>query len=89
MESDGATRLYDIRPLRPGEVENLAEDSSVLVIQVTGSHTGTTRPEVVLVFEVGERYARALHLPDGDQYLWVHDRMRRVPRSPSTYPLGG
>ena len=32
MESDGATRLYDKRPLRPGEVENLAEDSSVLVI---------------------------------------------------------
>ena len=82
VESDGATRLYDMRPLRPGEVENLAKDSSVLVVQVAGCHTGTARPEVVLVLKVRERYARALHLYDLHHYLRECHSMNSVPRSP-------
>lgn len=67
----GVIRLYDIRPLRPGEVEKLAEDSSVLVIQIPGNHTGTARPGVVLVFEVGECYTRTLHLVVHEHILLV------------------
>ena len=78
----GVIRLYDIRPLRPGEVEKLAEDSSVLVIQIPGNHTGTARLDVVLVFEVGECYTRTLHLPNLVQYLRICNRMADIPRSP-------
>lgn len=62
----GANRLCDNRFLRPGEVEKLPEDSSVLVVRIPRSHTRTARPEVVLIFEVGECYARTLHLTNLD-----------------------
>ena len=50
--------------LIPGEVQQLAEDSGVLVVRVPRRYARNAYPDIVVVVQVRQGYTSALHLTE-------------------------